>query len=205
MPLATDPPDGRPSARAGWSDAAGCLAYLLIWPAVLWAPGALSRHFGALFTAALYLLLLLVAALVRMRQIHRRGQTVPEAFAAARSERQRRAVMRRRARQDAAALPWLNDPRLRPADQPGVLISPAPDAPLHFARGYDVVLDSAGGRKIQVIQRIRKLTQLPLKEAKDLVDGAPVPVLRVPDMQMAIAAMSVLEAVGASVSIADPG
>jgi ribosomal protein L7/L12 len=199
------PPGRRRSLRRGWSDAAWCLAYFLSWPAVLWAPGALSRHLGAPLTAAIYLLLLLAVALILKRHIHRRGQTVPEALAAAMTQRRHKVAMRRRARQDAEALPWLKDIRLRPVDQPGVLIRPAPDAPPHFACGYDVMLDSAGDQKIQVIQRIRKLTQLPLKEAKDLVDGAPVAVLRVPHLQMALAAKSVLEADGASVSITGLG
>lgn len=108
------PASGRRSGRPGWSDAAGCLAYHLSWPAVLWAPGELGRHLGAFVTTVLYLMLLLVVALIRMRQIHRRGQTVPEALAAARSERQHRAAMRRRAREDAAALPWLKDTQLIP-------------------------------------------------------------------------------------------
>jgi hypothetical protein len=119
-----------------------------------------------------------------VRQIHRRGQTVSEAWAAGLAERRLRAGRRERARHAAAALPWLNDKRLSPADQSGVLITPAPDAPEYFRSGYDIVLDSSGDLKIQVIKQVRKLTRLPLKDAKDLVDAAPVTVMRVPDQRV---------------------
>jgi large subunit ribosomal protein L7/L12 len=65
------------------------------------------------------------------------------------------------------------------------------------------VLDSAGDKKIQVIQQIRRLTRLSLKESKDPVDAAPAAVLRVPDQPMACAAKSILESVAATVSIID--
>jgi large subunit ribosomal protein L7/L12 len=173
-------------------------------------PGVIRQNFGWPYDAVSYLLVLLIVGLIGMRQIHRRGQTVPEAWATGQAERRQRqaelrqrAARRERARRDAAALPWLNDDRLRPADEPGVLIAPAPDPPGYFVPGYDLVLDSAGNKKIQVIQQIRRLTRLSLKESKDLVDADPAAVLRVPDQPMACAAKSILESVGATVSIID--
>jgi large subunit ribosomal protein L7/L12 len=66
---------------------------------------------------------------------------------------------------------------------------------------FDVVLAGAGDKKIQVIKEVRALTNLGLKEAKDLVDNAPKPVLeRVPKDQ-ADAAKEKLEAAGASVDV----
>ena len=66
---------------------------------------------------------------------------------------------------------------------------------------FDVVLVGAGDKKIQVIKEVRSLTSLGLKEAKDLVDSAPKPVLeRVPKDQ-ADAAKEKLEAAGASVDV----
>jgi large subunit ribosomal protein L7/L12 len=66
---------------------------------------------------------------------------------------------------------------------------------------FDVVLQAAGDKKIQVIKEVRALTSLGLKEAKDLVDSAPKPVLeRVPKDQ-ADAAKEKLEAAGASVDV----
>ena len=66
---------------------------------------------------------------------------------------------------------------------------------------FDVVLQAAGDKKIQVIKEVRALTNLGLKEAKDLVDGAPKPVLeRVPKDQ-ADAAKEKLESAGATVEV----
>jgi large subunit ribosomal protein L7/L12 len=66
---------------------------------------------------------------------------------------------------------------------------------------FDVILQAAGDKKIQVIKEVRALTSLGLKEAKDLVDSAPKPVLeRVPKDQ-AEAAKEKLEAAGASVDV----
>jgi large subunit ribosomal protein L7/L12 len=66
---------------------------------------------------------------------------------------------------------------------------------------FDVILDSAGDKKIQVIKEVRALTTLGLKEAKDLVDSAPKPVLeRVPKDQ-ADQAKEKIEAAGGSVSV----
>lgn len=66
------------------------------------------------------------------------------------------------------------------------------------------MLDFPGDWQIQVIGQLRRLTRLSFEEAKDLLDTAPVPVLRVPDMPMAQAAKYVLESAGATVSITDP-
>ena len=66
---------------------------------------------------------------------------------------------------------------------------------------FDVVLTGAGEKKIQVIKEVRSLTSLGLKEAKDLVDSAPKPVLeRVPKDQ-ADKAKAQLEGAGASVEL----
>ena len=66
---------------------------------------------------------------------------------------------------------------------------------------FDVVLTGAGAAKIQVIKAVRELTSLGLKEAKDLVDGAPSPVLEKADKATAEAAKAKLEEAGASVEL----
>ena len=66
---------------------------------------------------------------------------------------------------------------------------------------FDVILTGAGDKKIQVIKEVRALTSLGLKEAKDLVDGAPKPVLEKVAKEQADAAKETLEAAGASVEI----
>ena len=66
---------------------------------------------------------------------------------------------------------------------------------------FDVVLTGAGAQKIQVIKVVRELTSLGLKEAKDLVDGAPKPVLEKADKEAAEAAKAKLEDAGASVEL----
>ena len=66
---------------------------------------------------------------------------------------------------------------------------------------FDVVLTSAGAQKIQVIKEVRSLTSLGLKEAKDLVDGAPANVLEAVEKEVAEKAKAVLEAAGASVEL----
>src|SRR4051794_27902307 len=66
---------------------------------------------------------------------------------------------------------------------------------------FDVVLDSAGDKKIQVIKVVRELTSLGLKEAKDLVDGAPKTVLEKANKEAADKAKEALEGAGASVSV----
>jgi len=66
---------------------------------------------------------------------------------------------------------------------------------------FDVVLASAGDKKIQVIKEVRALTSLGLKEAKDLVDSAPKPVLERVPKEQAQAAKDKLEAAGATVEV----
>jgi large subunit ribosomal protein L7/L12 len=66
---------------------------------------------------------------------------------------------------------------------------------------FDVVLTGAGDKKIQVIKEVRALTSLGLKEAKDLVDGAPQTVLEKVTKEAADKAKEALEAAGASVEV----
>jgi large subunit ribosomal protein L7/L12 len=66
---------------------------------------------------------------------------------------------------------------------------------------FDVILTAAGGQKIQVIKEVRALTSLGLKEAKDLVDGAPKPVLEKVAKEQADKAKEQLEAAGATVEV----
>jgi large subunit ribosomal protein L7/L12 len=66
---------------------------------------------------------------------------------------------------------------------------------------FDVVLTAAGDKKIQVIKEVRALTSLGLKEAKDLVDGAPKPVLEKVSKEDAEKAKAQLETAGASVEL----
>jgi large subunit ribosomal protein L7/L12 len=66
---------------------------------------------------------------------------------------------------------------------------------------FDVILESAGEKKIQVIKEVRTLTSLGLKEAKDLVDGAPKPVLEKVNKEAADKAKEALEGAGATVSV----
>jgi large subunit ribosomal protein L7/L12 len=66
---------------------------------------------------------------------------------------------------------------------------------------FDVVLETAGDKKIQVIKEVRALTSLGLKEAKDLVDGAPKPVLEKVNKEAAEKAKAALEGAGATVSL----
>ncbi len=66
---------------------------------------------------------------------------------------------------------------------------------------FDVVLTSAGDKKIQVIKEVRALTSLGLKEAKDLVDSAPKPVLEKVSKEDAEKAKAQLEGAGATVEL----
>jgi large subunit ribosomal protein L7/L12 len=66
---------------------------------------------------------------------------------------------------------------------------------------FDVILTEAGGTKVPVIKEVRALTNLGLKEAKDLVDGAPKPVLERVSKEDAEKAKAQLEAAGATVEI----
>ena len=67
---------------------------------------------------------------------------------------------------------------------------------------FDVILKAAGDKKIQVIKEVRALTSLGLKEAKDLVEGAPKPVKQGVNKDEAEAAKKQLEEAGATVEIA---
>ncbi len=66
---------------------------------------------------------------------------------------------------------------------------------------FDVVLEAAGDKKIQVIKVVRELTSLGLKEAKDLVDGAPKPVVEKASKEDAEKAKTKLEEAGAQVEM----
>jgi large subunit ribosomal protein L7/L12 len=66
---------------------------------------------------------------------------------------------------------------------------------------FDVILDAVGDKKIQVIKEVRALTSLGLKEAKDLVDGAPKPVLEKVAKEAAEKAAESLKGAGASVEV----
>ncbi len=66
---------------------------------------------------------------------------------------------------------------------------------------FDVILTAAGDKKIQVIKEVRALTSLGLKEAKDLVDGAPKPVLEKVNKEDAEKAKAQLEGAGATVEL----
>jgi large subunit ribosomal protein L7/L12 len=66
---------------------------------------------------------------------------------------------------------------------------------------FDVVLEAAGDKKIQVIKEVRALTSLGLKEAKDLVDGAPKVVVEKANKETAEKAKAALEGAGATVTL----
>jgi large subunit ribosomal protein L7/L12 len=66
---------------------------------------------------------------------------------------------------------------------------------------FDVILEGAGDKKIQVIKEVRTLTSLGLKEAKDLVDGAPKPLLEKVNKETADKAKAALEGAGATVTV----
>jgi large subunit ribosomal protein L7/L12 len=66
---------------------------------------------------------------------------------------------------------------------------------------FDVILSAAGDKKIQVIKEVRALTSLGLKEAKDLVDSAPKPVMERVPKEQAESAKEKLEAAGATVEV----
>jgi large subunit ribosomal protein L7/L12 len=77
----------------------------------------------------------------------------------------------------------------------------APEAEAEEQDEFDVVLVAAGDKKIQVIKEVRALTSLGLKEAKDLVDSAPKPVLEKVSKEDAEKAKAQLEGAGASVEL----
>lgn len=85
-----------------------------------------------------------------------------------------------------------------------VAVAAAPGAPVEAVEEqdeFDVVLTGAGDKKIQVIKVVRELTSLGLKEAKDLVDGTPKPVLEKVTKEAAEKAAESLKGAGASVEV----
>ena len=84
---------------------------------------------------------------------------------------------------------------------PGAAAGGGEEAAAEEQTSFDVVLTSAGDKKIQVIKEVRSLTSLGLKEAKELVDNAPKPVLEGVDKEQAEAAKESLEGVGASIEV----
>jgi large subunit ribosomal protein L7/L12 len=74
-------------------------------------------------------------------------------------------------------------------------------APAEEKTEFDVILESAGDKKIEVLKVVREVTGLGLKEAKDLVDGAPKPVKEKTKKEDAEAIKAKLEAAGAKISI----
>jgi large subunit ribosomal protein L7/L12 len=84
----------------------------------------------------------------------------------------------------------------------GPAATPGAEAPAEEEQDeFDVVLTAAGDKKIQVIKEVRALTNLGLKEAKDLVDNAPKPVLEKVSKEDADKAKAQLEEAGASVEL----
>ena len=77
----------------------------------------------------------------------------------------------------------------------------AGDAAEEGSDKVDVILTSGGDKKVAVIKEVRALTSLGLKEAKDLVEGAPKPVLEGVDKETAAKAKEALEAAGGSVEV----
>ena len=87
------------------------------------------------------------------------------------------------------------------AAAPGAAGGGAAEAAAEEQDEFDVVLEAAGDKKIQVIKEVRSLTSLGLKEAKDLVDGAPKPVLEKVNKESADKAKAALEGAGATVTV----
>lgn len=92
------------------------------------------------------------------------------------------------------------------AAAPVAAVAAAPGAPAGAEEAavqdeFDVILEGAGDKKIQVIKEVRALTSLGLKEAKDLVDGAPKPLLEKVNKETADKAKEALEKAGASVTV----
>ena len=87
------------------------------------------------------------------------------------------------------------------AAAPGAGGGAAEAAPAEEKDEFDVILSAAGDKKIQVIKEVRSLTNLGLKEAKDLVDSAPKPVLERVSKEDAEKAKAQLEGAGATVEL----
>ncbi|HKE51662.1 MAG TPA: 50S ribosomal protein L7/L12 [Actinomycetes bacterium] len=84
---------------------------------------------------------------------------------------------------------------------PGAPGAAAPAEVVEEQDEFDVILESAGEKKIQVIKEVRSLTSLGLKEAKDLVDGAPKAVMEKVNKEAAEKAKAALEGAGATVTM----
>ena len=84
---------------------------------------------------------------------------------------------------------------------PGAAAPGAPAEAVEEKDEFDVILEAAGDKKIQVIKEVRSLTSLGLKEAKDLVDGAPKTVLEKVNKESADKARAALEGAGATVTV----
>jgi large subunit ribosomal protein L7/L12 len=84
---------------------------------------------------------------------------------------------------------------------PAAAVEAAPVVVVEEKTEFDVILTAAGANKIQVIKAVRELTSLGLKEAKDLVEGAPKPVREAVSKEEAEAAKTKLVEAGASVEI----
>src|SRR6266576_193964 len=98
---------------------------------------------------------------------------------------------------DAKAVP----PVAVAAAAPGGGGAAAAEAEAEEKDEFDVILEAAGDKKIQVIKEVRSLTSLGLKEAKDLVDGAPKPLLEHVNKETADKARAALEGAGATVTV----
>jgi large subunit ribosomal protein L7/L12 len=83
----------------------------------------------------------------------------------------------------------------------GAAAAAAPAAPVEEKTEFDVILAAAGDKKIEVIKVVRQLTNLGLKEAKELVESAPKPVKTAVSKDDAAAAKKALEEVGAKVDV----
>jgi large subunit ribosomal protein L7/L12 len=83
----------------------------------------------------------------------------------------------------------------------GAVAAAAPAAAAEEKSDFTVMLNNAGDKKIQVIKVVRELTSLGLKEAKDLVDGAPKPVIEGATKEKAEEAKAKLEEAGAAVEL----
>lgn len=79
--------------------------------------------------------------------------------------------------------------------------APAAAEPVEEQTEFDVILKSFGNDKIGVIKEVRKITNLGLKEAKELVEGAPAPVAQAVSKQTAAEYKAALEAAGATVEV----
>ena len=88
-----------------------------------------------------------------------------------------------------------------PVAAPGVPGTPADAAPAEEKTEFDVILAAIGDKKINVIKEVRAITGLGLKEAKDLVEGAPKPVKEAVNQEEADKLKKQLEEAGATVEV----